>query len=146
MNIALIVLTAVFLLLNIVTSKINYNKDHSGYSSDFDFFWLDNCLVFREMEALFFAIAVLTSFFLVDHTCWGPVIWGFVALSGLSANGYMSRSHWDWYRNYCWKNEKKHYLKAFIISVLSNLIWLFIIITVVSKFVMFVLEAEPWNR
>lgn len=146
MNTTLIVLASIFLLLHIIVTKINRNKENSGYSSDFDFFWLDHCLVFREGEVMLFALAGLTSFFVVDHTVWGQIIWGFMAFIGLLANGYMLFENFDWYKNRCWEYEKSHYLRALIVSVLYNLIWLFIIITVVSKFVMFVLETEPWNR
>jgi len=145
MNTTLIVLTVIFSLLSFITARINYSKDHSGYSSVFDFFWLDNCLVFREGEVLLFALAGLTSFLLVDHTVWGQTIWGYAAFSYFFANVGMSLDHLSWYK-ICWKNEKGDYLGAFIVSILSSLIWLFIIITVVTRFVMFVLEAEPWNR
>lgn len=146
MKTTLIVLTIVFILLNVIIARINSSKEKSGYSSDFDFFWLRNCLVFREMEMLFFAIATLTSFFLVIDTGWGPVVWGCLSLIGFIPNSYISRSHWDWYKNHCWKSEKKHYLNAFIVSILSNLIWLFISIVVLTRFTMFILEAQPWNR
>ncbi len=146
MNITLIALTTIFFLLYILTSRINYEKDRDGYYTDFDFFWLKNCLVFREMEMLFFTITGVTSFFLVENTVWGPVVWIFLALSMFFAKAHSLPDGWSWYRDHCWKHEKGQYLSAFIISVLSSLIWLSIIIMIVGKFVMFVLEVEPWNR
>lgn len=146
MNTTLIVLTSIFTVLFLIVSRINKSKENRGYFTDFDFFWLRYCLIFREGESLLLALAWLSSFFLVVHTGWGPPIWMYWSVCSLLVNLPNIQTNLHWYKNLCWKEERKRYLATYILSVFSNGIWILIILISVSKFVMFVLEAEPWNR
>ena len=146
MNIVLIVLTIVFTVCFLIIARINAGQEQKGYSTDFDFFWLKNCLIFREVDVLLFALIWFSSFFLVINTVWGPLVWSFWSLCGLSVNVYNINTYKEQYDGLCWESEKNHYLMAYILSIFSNGIWVLMILISLSKLIMFVLESEPWNR